>query len=118
MHTGTLLYAAACLGLSAVGCDLNPVAVRAAPGQAHTHAHAETRTHAARARARQVRGAEANLAHAGQAHGWGATRAPRALLHDSSLPLPEAVVGRGVGMVVASLPSIVLLPSIEKVFAL
>ena len=73
--SGTVLYAAASLGLRAVGCDLNPTAIR---------------------------GAEQNLRHCGEAQGWGQAGAPTALLHDSCAPLPEQAAA--VQMVVASLP--------------
>lgn len=73
--SGTVLHAAACLGVRSVGCDLNPTAVE---------------------------GAAANLRHSAQAHAWAARLEPRVIVHDCNRPLPEAA--RGARLVVASLP--------------
>ena len=74
--SGTVLCAARLRGLRAVGCDLNPLAVR---------------------------GARANLAFAAQEFGWEGSSVPTALEHDCTTPLPSAQAS-SVGLVVASLP--------------
>jgi hypothetical protein len=74
--SGTVLCAARLRGLRAVGCDLNPLAVR---------------------------GARANLAFAAQEFGWEVASVPTALEHDCTTPLPTEQA-KTVGLVVASLP--------------